>query len=65
MKERIGSMVSPHLARELWMGTFHSLFARILRREAEVLGFPREFHHLRYHRFKEPGEDHHQGVQPG
>ncbi len=43
MKERIAVMVSPDLARQLWMGTFHSLFARILRREAEVLGFPSSF----------------------
>ncbi|MCP3678482.1 MAG: UvrD-helicase domain-containing protein, partial [Deltaproteobacteria bacterium] len=43
MKERIGAMVDPNLARNLWMGTFHSLFARILRREAEVLGFPSDF----------------------
>jgi DNA helicase-2/ATP-dependent DNA helicase PcrA len=43
MKERIASMVSFHLARDLWMGTFHSLFARILRREAEAIGFPKTF----------------------
>jgi DNA helicase-2/ATP-dependent DNA helicase PcrA len=43
MKERIAAMVDPGLARRLWMGTFHSLFARILRREAEVLGFPSNF----------------------
>ncbi|MEN8158258.1 MAG: UvrD-helicase domain-containing protein [Bacteroidota bacterium] len=43
MKERIASMVDPNLARNLWMGTFHSLFARMLRREAEVLGFPANF----------------------
>jgi len=43
MKERIGAMVDPNLTRRLWMGTFHSLFARILRREAEVLGFPPDF----------------------
>lgn len=43
MKERIGAMVDPNLARMLWMGTFHSLFARILRREAEILGFPADF----------------------
>ena len=43
MKERIASMVSQDLARSLWMGTFHSLFARILRREAEVLGYPSNF----------------------
>ncbi|MFO7671926.1 MAG: 3'-5' exonuclease [Bacteroidales bacterium] len=43
MKERIGAMVDPNLARNLWMGTFHSLFARILRREAQLLGFPTHF----------------------
>ncbi|PID93021.1 MAG: ATP-dependent DNA helicase [Bacteroidetes bacterium] len=43
MKERIAGLVSPDLARQLWMGTFHSLFARILRREAEVLGYPSSF----------------------
>lgn len=43
MKERIAAHVSPDLARGLWMGTFHSLFARILRREAEILGFPSNF----------------------
>ena len=43
MKDRVGKLVSWDLARQLWMGTFHSLFARILRREAEVLGFPSDF----------------------
>jgi len=43
MKDRISKLVSPELAGQLWMGTFHSLFARILRREAEVLGFPKDF----------------------
>jgi len=43
MKERIGKLVSYDLASQLWMGTFHSLFARILRREAEKLGFPSDF----------------------
>ena len=43
MKERIATLVAPDLARRLWMGTFHSLFARILRREAEVLGFPSNY----------------------
>jgi DNA helicase-2/ATP-dependent DNA helicase PcrA len=43
MKERIAALVSPDLARSLWMGTFHSLFARILRREAELLGFPSNY----------------------
>ena len=43
MKERIAVLVGPGPARGLWMGTFHSLFARILRREAEVLGFPSNY----------------------
>ena len=43
MKERIASLVTPDLAGRLWMGTFHSIFARILRREAEVLGFPSNY----------------------
>jgi len=43
MKERISTLVAPDLARRLWMGTFHSLFARILRREAEILGFPSSY----------------------
>jgi len=43
MKERIATLVTPDLARHLWMGTFHSLFARILRQEAELLGFPSGF----------------------
>ena len=43
MKERVAKLVSYNLARQLWMGTFHSLFARILRREAEVLGYPSDF----------------------
>ncbi|HOI50703.1 MAG TPA: UvrD-helicase domain-containing protein, partial [Prolixibacteraceae bacterium] len=33
MKERISAVVGPNLARYLWMGTFHSIFARILRIE--------------------------------
>lgn len=42
MKERIVQLVGP-AARRIWMGTFHSIFARILRREAERLGFQRDF----------------------
>ncbi len=38
MKERIGALVGEK-ARRLWMGTFHSVFARILRAEAEAIGF--------------------------
>jgi len=43
MKERVGALVGPARARGLWMGTFHSVFSRILRREAERLGFTRNF----------------------
>ena len=43
MKERIGTLVGPENARYLWMGTFHSICARILRNEAESLGYSRYF----------------------
>jgi DNA helicase II / ATP-dependent DNA helicase PcrA len=43
MKERISSVVGENTARYLWMGTFHSVFARILRTEHEVLGYPSNF----------------------
>ena len=43
MKERICSLVEPSQARYLWMGTFHSICARILRNEATELGFTRYF----------------------
>lgn len=43
MKERIAKLVSASEARNLWMGTFHSIFARILRVEAEKLGYPSNF----------------------
>lgn len=39
MKERITSIVGERIASSLWMGTFHSIFLRILRRHADVLGF--------------------------
>ena len=42
MRERIEALIGPS-ARSLWMGTFHSVFARILRRHAEVLGYPSNF----------------------
>ena len=42
MKERIMKLVGPE-ARNIWMGTFHSVFARILRSEAEKLGYIRTF----------------------
>ncbi|WP_117882941.1 ATP-dependent helicase [Aureibaculum luteum] len=43
MKNRIAKMVGDSEAKNLWMGTFHSVFARILRSEADKLGFPRNF----------------------
>ena len=43
MKERIGSVVGHSEAKNLWMGTFHSVFARILRSEADKLGYPSNF----------------------
>ena len=43
MKPRIGKVVGDSNARSLWMGTFHSVFARILRSEAHYLGFPSNF----------------------
>ena len=43
MKERIAGVVGVSEAKNLWMGTFHSVFARILRSEADKLGFPSNF----------------------
>lgn len=43
MKDRIEKLTDPSVARNLWMGTFHSLFARILRREAEAIGYTKNF----------------------
>lgn len=43
MKKRIGEIVGEGEARNLWMGTFHSVFARILRSEAEKLHYPSNF----------------------
>ena len=43
MKERIAHLVSENEARRLWMGTFHSVFARILRSESEAIGYPSNF----------------------
>jgi DNA helicase-2/ATP-dependent DNA helicase PcrA len=43
MKERIGSVVGFSESKNLWMGTFHSVFARILRSEADRLGYPSNF----------------------
>ena len=43
MKSRIASIVGDSEAKNLWMGTFHSVFAKILRFEAEKLGYPSNF----------------------
>lgn len=43
MKERISKIVGSSEAKNLWMGTFHSVFARILRAEADKLGYPSNF----------------------
>ena len=43
MKERISNVIGETDARSLWMGTFHSVFARILRAESDKLGFPSNF----------------------
>lgn len=42
MKERIIELIGGD-ARNLWMGTFHSVFARLLRREADKIGYPQNF----------------------
>lgn len=43
MKERIGNILGNSEARNLYIGTFHSVFARILRAEAQLLGYPANF----------------------
>ncbi|MFA5850750.1 MAG: UvrD-helicase domain-containing protein [Bacteroidales bacterium] len=43
MKVRISALVGPERSRYLWMGTFHSVFVRFLREDAELLGFPKSF----------------------
>lgn len=43
MKERIAGVVGENTARYLWMGTFHSIFARILRAEHEAVGYPANY----------------------
>ena len=43
MKERISLLVDPVSASRLWMGTFHSIFLRMLRAEAAVIGYPTNF----------------------
>ena len=43
MKSRICQLVGDECARYLWMGTFHSIFARLLREEAHLLGYTRDY----------------------
>ena len=43
MKQRIAARVGENRARHLWMGTFHSIFSRILRSEAELIGYTSNF----------------------
>ncbi len=43
MKERISKIVGASEAKNIWMGTFHSVFARLLRTEAEKIGYPKNF----------------------
>lgn len=43
MKERISALAGHQESKYLWMGTFHSIFARILRQESDRLGYPRNF----------------------
>lgn len=43
MKGRIGKMVGEKIARYLWMGTFHSVFAKILRTESKLINYPSSF----------------------
>ncbi|RME16101.1 MAG: ATP-dependent DNA helicase [Bacteroidetes bacterium] len=43
MKERIGHLVGPQYAHQVWMGTFHSVFAKILRREADKISYNSNF----------------------
>ena len=43
MKERIDKIVGGHKSKNLWMGTFHSIFSRILRIESEKIHYPQNF----------------------
>lgn len=43
MKDRIAAVAGENVALYLWMGTFHSIFARMLRTEHEIIGYPSNF----------------------
>ena len=66
MKERIARLVGQHQAVYLQMGTFHSVFSRILRAEAERIGYSSNFtiYDLRPERRPFAGEEYHQGDGP-
>ena len=63
MKSRIASIVGESEAKNLWMGTFHSVFAKILRFEADKLGYPSNFT-IRYTRFTKIDCINNKGVKP-
>ena len=50
MKSRIAQIVGESEAKNLWMGTFHSVFAKILRIEADKLGLSKQLYYLRHSR---------------
>jgi DNA helicase-2/ATP-dependent DNA helicase PcrA len=43
MKSRLETLIGPELARDLWVGTFHAICARLLRRHHDAVGLPRAF----------------------
>ena len=61
MKERIARQVGVERARHLWMGTFHSIFLRILHAEAAQIGFTSRFTIYDYGRQQKPVALYHQG----
>ena len=64
MKERVARIVGDERARRLYMGTFHSIFLRILRKEGQNAGLPAQLHHLRRQRLAEPDQVDPQGTGP-
>ena len=64
MRERIEQLVPDGRARYIWMGTFHSVFYRILRQEAGETRFRRQLHDIRHGKQRKPALDHHQGAKP-
>ena len=68
MKERIAALIGDDEASRLWMGTFHSIFLRLLRYNSDRIGFRHEcssdlprLHHLRCRRLPLAHQDHRQG----